>query len=80
MLQKSSTKTRIETYIILMILAKKFGLLQKPSTKTRIETSNLLEKGLIQKTVYLVNKNITKNNYNVFAQQKYLVSLVKLSF
>jgi hypothetical protein len=35
----------MRAYIMMMLLR---------FTKTRIETSNLLEKGLIQKTVYLV--------------------------
>jgi hypothetical protein len=44
-----------------------------------IETSNLLEKGLIQKTVYLVKWNFTKSNCVVFLRSKNnLVSLVKL--
>ena len=55
--------------------------LQKSSTKTRIETSNLLEKGLIQKTVYLVKWNFTKTNCVVFLRSKNNhISLVKLSF
>ena len=59
-----------------------FKMLQKRSTKTRIETSNLLEKGLIQKTVYLVKWNFTKSNCVVFflRSKNNHVSLVKLSF
>jgi hypothetical protein len=48
-------------------------------TKTRIETSNLLEKGLIQKTVYLVgtiekvrlfHPSYVPNIFIVFANSK----------
>ena len=55
-----------QNFICLKAIIKNSNKLQKPSTKTRIETSNLLEKGLIQKTVYLVKWNFTKTNCVVF--------------
>jgi len=54
--------------------------LQKRSTKTRIETSNLLEKGLIQKTGSLVKWNFTKTNCVVSFCAAKIFFLGKASF
>ena len=47
---RESTKTRIETLRTCRTNRRRYSWVARESTKTRIETSNLLEKGLIQKT------------------------------